>query len=115
MARRAALLERVDERSHERLARSLLGFGSLGLMVLGVLAGNRTIVGMGAILAAVLVLSRLIVDVRSGVTSSNWGTWRRRESRLGFQCNVCFWAFVTLLWFALGILTMAGWVPLPSQ
>lgn len=66
-------------------------------------------------MAGMLVLSRVIVDVRSGVSSSNWGTWRRNEHRIGFRCNVCFWGVITLLWFILGSLAMLNLIRVPSS
>ena len=66
------------------------------------------------LMAGLLILSRLVVDLRSGVTSSNWGTWRRDENRVEFRRNICFWIVITLLWFVLGIFTVFGWVRLPS-
>ncbi len=65
-------------------------------------------------MAGLLVFSRLVVDLRAGVTSSNWGTWRRDDSRLRFQCNVYVWGAITVLCFVVGILTMLGYVSLPS-
>lgn len=65
-------------------------------------------------MAGLSVLSRLAMDFRSGVTSSNWGTWRRDEDYARYYRNTCFWAVVALLWFIFGVLIMIGYTPLPS-
>jgi hypothetical protein len=109
-----ALPRVADQRPSEHVAKCLLGIGSLIMMGWGILGRDPVMIGSGAIMAGLLVLSRLIVDLRCGVTSSNWGTWRRDENRGLFRCNICFWAFVTALWFMLGILIIGGFIQEPS-
>jgi hypothetical protein len=77
-------------------------------MGLGIVARNPVVGGLGALLVGLLVVLRLATDLRSGVTSSNWGTWRRDQNRLSFRCNVGFWAAISLACFVLGILVMLG-------
>lgn len=86
----------------------MLGIGALVLMGLGVVARNPVVGGLGALLLGLLVVLRLVTDVRSGITSSNWGTWRRDQNRLAFHCNVGFWAAISLACFILAILVMLG-------
>jgi hypothetical protein len=109
------LAEVADARPTEHAAKCFFGIGSLVMMGLGIVANNPVAFGSGAIMAGTLVLSRVIVDLRSGVSSSNWGTWQRNENRLGFRCNVSFWGVITLLWFALGSLAMLDLIRLPSS
>ena len=104
----------ADERPNEHAAKCLLGVGALFMMGLGVLAGSPVALGTGAMMAGMLVLLRVIVDVRSGVTSSNWGTWRRTENRARFRCNTCFWGVIAVLWFVLGGLAMLELIPVPA-
>lgn len=101
----------VAEEGPEHASSCLLGVGSLMTISVGIVAGNSVVAGSGAILAGLLVLSRLAADLRSGVTSSNYGTWQRHEHRLGFRRNVCFWGAIALLWFVLGTLLMFGILP----
>jgi hypothetical protein len=108
------LLQIADDRPHEHAAKVLLGVGALGMMAAGVLDASPFALGSGAMMAGLLVLSRVIIDLRRGVTSSNWGTWRLRENRLAFRRNICFWGVVTVLWFVLGTLAMLQLIRLPS-
>jgi hypothetical protein len=114
LSNRRRLLAISDARPTEHVTQCLLGIASLVMMGCGVLADSPAMAGMGAILAGLLVLSRLAVDLRSGVTSSNWGTWRRNDHRVGFLCNVCFWSVITILWFAVGIVAMLGFIQVSS-
>lgn len=114
LVKRSALPEAVDERPTEHITKCLLGVASLIMMGAGILADSPVAIGSGATLAGLLVLWRLVVDMRSGITSSNWGTWRRDEHRLAFRCNICFWGFITMLWSVLGVVTMFGFIRVPS-
>ena len=79
------------------------------------MTGSQFFFGCGALLAGGLIWSRLALDVRSGVTSSNWGTWRRDTSPLGFRWNTGVWAVVATLWCGLGVLTVFHLIPVPTQ
>ena len=92
----------------------LLGLGALIMMGCGVLDHSPLIAGGGAAMAGLLVVSRLVADWRSGVTSSNWGTWRHDTDQRKYFYNVCFWAVVAALWFFLGIMVMAGLLRMPT-
>lgn len=108
MANRSTAAKVVDDRPHEHVWAWLLGGGALVAVCVGILAGRPIVLGSGAILAGLLVLSRLIIDVRGGTTSSNWGTWRRHESPIRYHTNIGFWGLVTIFWFAIGILAIIG-------
>ncbi len=110
---RLAVSHAADEHPIE-YASVWLGGGSLLVMAVGVLAGNPVVAGCGAIMVGLLILFRLRTDLRSGVTSSNWGSWRRDENRIGFRCNISLWSVLTLACFLLGVFTILGWVHLPS-
>lgn len=92
----------------EHGSKCMLGIAALVMMALGILSRNPVVGGLGALLVGVLVALRLATDWRSGVTSSNWGTWRRDQNRLAFGCNIGFWAAVSLACFVLGALVMLG-------
>jgi hypothetical protein len=83
------------------------------MMCVGAMSGNNLVLGIGGLMAGALVLSRVVADSRAGISSSNWGTWRRRESPVGFHRNMTFWAVVATLWILLGLATMLGLVPWP--
>ena len=111
---RSRLPKVLPERSGEHVAAFLLGIGALMMVGVGILAGNPMIAGSGTMMAGLLVVSRLVVDLRSGVTSSNWGTWRRDENQFAYYRNICFWGAIALAWFLFGVLVMLGWIPMPS-
>jgi hypothetical protein len=104
----------ADAQPVEHGSMCLLGIGALVLASVGTLAGNAVVAGCGAVIAGLLILWRLVVDLRRGVTSSIWGTWRRDENRVAFRCNVCFWTFVALCLFLAGLMIGLEWVPLPA-
>ena len=110
-ARTAAALAAAG-RPSDRLG-CLFGAAVLGMMFVGAMGGSSFLLGTGALMAGALVLSRIVNDLRSGVSSSNWGTWRRDESRVGFRRNTIFWAVVAALWFLVGFATMLGFVSWP--
>jgi hypothetical protein len=103
-----------DGRPTEHARNWLLGLGAIAMLVCGILAHNPVVTGSGAAMAGVLVLWRLAVDCRSGVTSSNWGTWRRDQNPRGFRRNVAFWGMVAAVWFVLGAAIIVGLVRVPS-
>ncbi len=103
-----------DGRPKEQARNWLLGLGAVAMMVCGILAHNKIATGSGAAMAGILVLWRLATDYRSGVTSSNWGTWRRDQNPRAFRRNVAFWGAVAALWFVLGAAIMIGLVRMPS-
>jgi hypothetical protein len=110
-ARAAAALAAAG-RPSDRLG-CLFGAAVMGMMFVGAMGGSSFLLGAGELMAGALVLSRIVEDLRSGVSSSNWGTWRRDESRVGFHRNTIFWAVVATLWFLLGFATMLGFVSWP--
>jgi hypothetical protein len=111
---RAALSEAADEHPVEHASARVLGVAALLVTGVGIVAGNAAVAGSGALMAGLLILSRLAIDLRSAVTSSNWGTWRREKNRAGFFCNIGFWTVITLSLFVLGFLIIFEWVQLPS-
>jgi hypothetical protein len=104
----------VDPRPAEHGFKLLLGIAALGAIGLGLVGSSAVMLAGGAFLFGALTVSRLIIDLRSGETSSNWGHWRRSENRHYFLCNVGFWATIAVAWFALGGLAILGLIPLPS-
>jgi hypothetical protein len=111
---RATPLTIVDDQPVEHGSTCLFGIAALILVSVGVLSGSAGAAGSGALMAGLLILRRLMVDLRRGITSSIWGTWRRDKNRFAFRCNICFWSAVTLLWSLLGIVILLGWVHLPA-
>jgi len=111
---KSALPPLADLRPTEHGSACLLGVASLVMMAVGFLARNPAIAGCGALMAGGLIALRLRADLHSGISSSNWGTWRHDENRLGFRCNICFWAAATLFWLVLGVLTAFELIPMPS-
>lgn len=111
---RASKLVAVDDQPVEHGSMCLFGIASLILISVGILAGSPGVAGSGAMMAGVLIFRRLAVDLRSGVTSSIWGTWRRDKDRLWFRCNICFWTAIALLWSILGLVIVFEWIHLPS-
>jgi hypothetical protein len=112
MTRRNALPLPIDERPAEHGLKLLAGVAALAMMGLGVVGSSPIMLGSGAIAFGALTLSRLVVDLRRGETSSNWGHWRRNEHRIYFNWNVCFWGAIAAAWFVLGGLAMSGRIPL---
>jgi len=98
----------------EPVRRCLLGLGSLLLICVGVASGNSAVAGWGVLMAGLLVLLRLVGDIKSGVTSSNWGTWQRNQQRTKFYCNFIFWGVVTAFLFGVGALAMFGAIQVPT-
>jgi hypothetical protein len=98
----------------EPVGRCLLGLGSLLLICVGVASGNSVVAGWGVLMAGLLVLLRLVGDMKCGVTSSNWGTWQRSQQGIGYFCNLVFWGVVTASLFGVGVLALFGIVQVPT-
>jgi len=109
-----ALPQVADVHPVEHVSTWLLGVAALMVVAIGIVAANPVVAGCGALMAGLLVLVRLLADMRSGITSSNWGTWQFNENRVGFRCNICFWTVIMLTWFVLGVFVLFGWVRLPA-
>ncbi len=107
-AKRAAVPISVDHRPSEHPSLCLLGIGALVMIGVGIVANNPVVTGGGVLLVGMLLFVRLVSDLRSGVSSSNWGTWRRDENRQGFRLNIVFWGVVLLLCVALGVVVLCG-------
>ena len=114
MNRRTAQPLDVDQRPAEHGFKLLLGIVALVMMGLGLVGKSPSVLAGGAFLFGALTVSRLVTDLRSGQTSSNWGHWRRMEHRNYFLGNVGFWVAIAAAWFALGALVMLGLIPMPS-
>jgi hypothetical protein len=112
--RRLALSKLDDGRPSEHPGKWLIGVGALFLMGCGIISGSPVATSIGATMAGLLLVWRLVIDWRSGVTSSNWGTWRRDLNPLGFRCNVGFWAAVAMLWFVLALVILLELIRLPT-
>lgn len=104
----------ADHRPTERAASCLFGAGALLLLALGGMAGNRGLSGAGAMMAGSMIVARLATDYRSGISSSNWGTWRREQSRALFFCNLGFWTLIAGALMVLGLLVWGGIVGVPG-